>query len=283
MAQRETEALGPLLRRVQAYTGCLDAGHRARHALDRRRLGRVQSPSELGEEIPPGARRARRSVRPRVVESVPRDGHAWSSPLWARWGNLSGGSCGGCRWRVDSGRILRWNIRSNLPAPGSPLRRRPAPALADDDEVVLEGLVSTLALERSPRATLLGATTEPAGSVAAHREPLDRYVALLDVRLKGGEWPRPVRGATRRHEGVKVVFLHRLRRRAGEPLRGNWAGGARVPLQADDGPASCGRTLERVNMGGEVTIDPAIAGAGGGGRRPAWGEWSGSGPAPISA
>jgi DNA-binding NarL/FixJ family response regulator len=127
--------------------------------------------------------------------------------------------------------------------------------LVDDHQVVLEGLVSMLASERD-RVSILGATTEPADALrlAAALEP---DVVLLDVRLKGASGLDLCQELTRRHDKIKVVFftVYDDEQYLFQALRV----GASGFLLKRTTAVELADHLERV-MGGEITIDPAIAG-----------------------
>ena len=126
--------------------------------------------------------------------------------------------------------------------------------LVDDHQVVLEGLVSMLASERD-RVTILGATTEPAEALRLAAD-LDPDVVLLDVRLKGASGLDVCQELTRRHERLKVVFftVYDDEQYLFQALR---VGASGFLLKRTTAGELAGH-LERV-MGGEVTIDPAIA------------------------
>jgi DNA-binding NarL/FixJ family response regulator len=127
--------------------------------------------------------------------------------------------------------------------------------LVDDHQVVLEGLVSMLASERD-RVSILGATTEPAEALrlAASLEP---DVVLLDVRLKGASGLDLCQELTRRHDKIKVVFftVYDDEQYLFQALRVGASGFLHTRTTA----VELADHLERV-MGGEITIDPAIAG-----------------------
>jgi DNA-binding NarL/FixJ family response regulator len=127
--------------------------------------------------------------------------------------------------------------------------------LVDDHQVVLEGLVSMLASE-TDRVTVLGATTEPAEALRLTAS-LEPDVVLLDVRLKGASGLDVCQELTRRHDKVKVVFftVYDDEQYLFQALR---VGASGFLLKRTTAGELAGH-LERV-MGGEVTIDPAIAG-----------------------
>jgi DNA-binding NarL/FixJ family response regulator len=127
--------------------------------------------------------------------------------------------------------------------------------LVDDHQVVLEGLVSMLASERD-RVTVLGATTEPAEALRLTAS-LEPDIVLLDVRLKGASGLDVCQELTRRHERVKVVFftVYDDEQYLFQALR---VGASGFLLKRTTAGELAGH-LERV-MGGEITIDPAIAG-----------------------
>jgi DNA-binding NarL/FixJ family response regulator len=144
-------------------------------------------------------------------------------------------------------------IETSAPGPAAP---RPVRLLlVDDHQVVLEGLVSMLASERN-RVSVLGATTEPAEALrlAADLEP---DVVLLDVRLKGASGLDLCQELTRRHEQIKVVFftVYDDEQYLFQALRVGASGFLLKRTTATE----LADHLERV-MGGEITIDPAIAG-----------------------
>ncbi len=127
--------------------------------------------------------------------------------------------------------------------------------LVDDHQVVLEGLVSMLASERD-RVSVVGVTTEPDAALrmAADLQP---DVVLLDVRLKGASGLDVCQELTRRHQQVKVVFftVYDDEQYLFQALR---VGASGFLLKRTTAGELAGH-LERV-MGGEVTIDPALAG-----------------------
>ena len=140
----------------------------------------------------------------------------------------------------------------------TPAQARTGPVrllLVDDHQVVLEGLVSMLASERD-RVTVLGATTEPAEALRLTAS-LEPDVVLLDVRLKGASGLDVCQELTRRHDKVKVVFftVYDDEQYLFQALR---VGASGFLLKRTTAGELAGH-LERV-MGGEVTIDPAIAG-----------------------
>ena len=71
IAQKETEALGPMLREVQRYTRVQHPAHRARHAADRR--------ARRPHRRPRARRRSSPSARPTTCSTT----RAWSSPTSA--------------------------------------------------------------------------------------------------------------------------------------------------------------------------------------------------------
>lgn len=137
------------------------------------------------------------------------------------------------------------------PGPGKPVRV----LLVDDHQVVLEGLVSMLAVERH-RVAVVGATTEP-GEALKLAADLDPDVVLLDVRLKGASGLDVCQELSRRHEHIKVVFftVYDDEQYLFQALR---VGASGFLLKRTTAGELAGH-LERV-MGGEITIDPAIAG-----------------------
>lgn len=127
--------------------------------------------------------------------------------------------------------------------------------LVDDHQVVLEGLVSMLASQRE-RVAILGATTEPAEALRLIAD-LEPDIVLLDVRLKGASGLDVCQEVTRRHPTVKVVFftVYDDEQYLFQALRVGAAGFLLKRTTA----VELAEHLERV-MGGEVAIDPAIAG-----------------------
>ena len=127
--------------------------------------------------------------------------------------------------------------------------------LVDDHQVVLEGLVSMLASQRD-RVAILGATTEPAEALRLVAD-LVPDIVLLDVRLKGASGLDLCQELVRRHPAVKVVFftVYDDEQYLFQALRVGAAGFLLKRTTA----AELAEHLERV-MGGEVAIDPAIAG-----------------------
>jgi DNA-binding NarL/FixJ family response regulator len=142
-------------------------------------------------------------------------------------------------------------VEQTVESPARPVRL----LLVDDHQVVLEGLVSMLASERD-RVSILGATTESAEALrlAASLEP---DIVLLDVRLKGESGLDLCQELTRRHERIKVVFftVYDDEQYLFQALRVGASGFLLKRTTATE----LADHLERV-MGGEITIDPAIAG-----------------------
>ncbi|HLF40451.1 MAG TPA: response regulator transcription factor [Acidimicrobiia bacterium] len=127
--------------------------------------------------------------------------------------------------------------------------------LVDDHQVVLEGLVSMLASQRD-RVAILGTTTEPAEALRLVAD-LEPDIVLLDVRLKGASGLDLCQEIVRRHPAVKVVFftVYDDEQYLFQALRVGAAGFLLKRTTA----VELAEHLERV-MGGEVAIDPAIAG-----------------------
>jgi DNA-binding NarL/FixJ family response regulator len=127
--------------------------------------------------------------------------------------------------------------------------------LVDDHQVVLEGLVSMLASQRE-RVAILGATTEPGEALRLAGE-LEPEVVLLDIRLKGASGLDLCQELNRRHPATKVVFftVYDDEQYLFQALRVGAVGFLLKRTTA----VELAEHLERV-MGGEVAIDPAIAG-----------------------
>lgn len=127
--------------------------------------------------------------------------------------------------------------------------------LVDDHQVVLEGLVSMLASQRD-RVAILGATTEPTEALRLTGD-LEPDIVLLDVRLKGASGLDLCQEINRRYPAVKVVFftVYDDEQYLFQALRVGAAGFLLKRTTA----VELAEHLERV-MGGEVAIDPVIAG-----------------------
>ena len=148
---------------------------------------------------------------------------------------------------------MEQTVETPAPEPGAarPVRL----LLVDDHQVVLEGLVSMLASERD-RVSIVGATTEP-GEALRLAADLEPDVVLLDVRLKGASGLDLCQEVTRRHERIKVVFftVYDDEQYLFQALRVGASGFLLKRTTATE----LADHVERV-MGGEITIDPAIAG-----------------------
>ena len=135
VAQRETEALGPLLRRVQALHRLLDARHRARHAAARRRSAtndrprarRRHRPGHAGRGArPPAGRSSPTSAPTRPPSTAPAPGLRTRAP------DTAGPAGPGCQ--ADCAGALASALRSDddpLPGRKGSGRARRAPLRAD--------------------------------------------------------------------------------------------------------------------------------------------------------
>jgi DNA-binding NarL/FixJ family response regulator len=151
-------------------------------------------------------------------------------------------------------RSVPWLVATVDPeplAPGRPVRI----LVVDDHQVVLEGLTSMLASQHA-RVSIVGVTTDPAEAVALVGA-LQPDVVLLDVRLRGASGLDLCGDLLVRHPGAKVVFftVYDDEQYLFQALR---VGAAGFLLKTTTGPELAG-ALERV-MGGEVAIDPSLAG-----------------------
>lgn len=147
-------------------------------------------------------------------------------------------------------------IGESLKQATNPTEARPVKVLlVDDHQVVLEGLASMLASQRE-RVAILGATTEPAEALRLAGE-LEPDIVLLDIRLKGASGLDLCQELTQRHPSLKVVFftVYDDEQYLFQALR---VGAVGFLLKRTTAAELAGH-LERV-MGGEVAIDPAIAG-----------------------
>lgn len=127
--------------------------------------------------------------------------------------------------------------------------------LVDDHEVVLEGLASMLASQQQ-RVTIVGATTDGAEAMRLVGE-LAPDLVLLDVRLKGASGLDVGQELRSRYPETKVVFftVYDDEQYLFQALR---VGAAGFLLKRTTAPELADH-LERV-AGGEIVIDPALAG-----------------------
>jgi DNA-binding NarL/FixJ family response regulator len=125
--------------------------------------------------------------------------------------------------------------------------------LADDHEIVREGL--RMALSRAPRLRVVGEATdgESAVDLAGRRRP---DVVVMDLRMGGIDGLEATRRIRERNPGCQVLIFTGH----AEPdllARGREAGAAGYLLKEADG-ATIVRAVERVHTGAEY-VDPQIA------------------------